>query len=192
MKTALMLAALLASLTPLMAQPNVTDAEEGVQANREYVIGVDDKITINVWGERDLTVSVTVRPDGMVTMPLINDVMAAGRTPSKLRGEIAQKLAIYVREPNVSVSVDEINSFRVFILGEVSRQGDLKFTKPATLLEALALSGGLTEFASRKATVIRNSGATEQRINIDLKKLLSGEPSPDNITLFPGDVLLVK
>lgn len=169
-------------------------AEEPDERRRraEYVVGVDDRLKISVWGEDQLSEEIIVRPDGMITLPLVNDIQAAGRTPSRLREAIARRLKQFVRDPQVTVIVQEINSFKVYVLGEVNSQGVLSFTKPSTLLEALALAGGLSEYATKKATVVRNLGQSEQRINVDLRRLLSGDPSPDNIVLAPGDVLLVR
>lgn len=187
-----LLAALMLTFGVTTALAQAAEEPDERRRRAEYVVGVDDRLKISVWGEDQLSEEIIVRPDGMITLPLVNDIQAAGRTPSRLREAIARRLKQFVRDPQVTVIVQEINSFKVYVLGEVNSQGVLSFTKPSTLLEALALAGGLSEYATKKATVVRNLGQSEQRINVDLRRLLSGDPSPDNIVLAPGDVLLVR
>lgn len=178
-----------AVLAPAQAQDGLDLVESEID---EYTIGLDDKLKIIVWNEPDLSLTVTVRPDGRITMPLINDVDAAGRTTNQLRDEISSRLANLVRDPAVSVIVEEINSFKVYVLGEVNTQGVLTLTQPTRLLQAIASSGGLTQYSKREVTVVRQFEDSEQRMDIDLKKLLSGAPTRDNVFLAPGDLLLVR
>ena len=160
-------------------------------ADAEYQIGIEDLLHISVWGEADLAMSVIVRPDGKVTFPLVNDIRVAGLTPNQVRKTITERLATFVVEPHVTVMVQEIRSFRVYILGEVVNQGALLFSRPTRLLQALAAAGGFTEFSKREIVVLRQSGQMEKRIGVNYKRLISGDPSAENLLLQPGDTLLV-
>jgi polysaccharide export outer membrane protein len=171
-------------------QPKQPPDETRPKAREGYIVGIEDELEIVVWGEANLTKKVKVRPDGKISLPLANDIEVAGLTPDKIRQVIAEKLAQFVREPNVTVVVDQINSFRVYFLGEVNAQGMISFYRPTRLLQGIASAGGLTEFAKKEITLIREAYGVEQRIPIDFKRLLAGDPSQENIYLQPGDVLL--
>jgi polysaccharide biosynthesis/export protein len=160
-------------------------------ATSEYSIGIEDVLKISVWGETALDLRVRVRPDGKVTVPLVNDIKVEGMTPDQVRKEIARRLASYIREPNVTVSVEEINSFRVYVLGEVGRQGPINLFRPTRLLQVISSAGGLTQFAKKEVTVLREEGNVERRIRVDYKKLLAGDPGQTNLFLKPGDTVLV-
>jgi len=168
---------------------------EGPRAAAEdpsYVIGVEDVLQIVTWGEPELSMSVKVRPDGRITMPLVNELHVAGSTPDEVRQRISEAMSSYIRDPNVTVIVEEINNFRVFFLGEINTQGPLQFYRPTRLLQAIATAGGLTEFSNKKITILREEYGTEKRIEVDYKKLWSGEPGQENLFLKPGDTILVK
>ena len=186
----LLSAVLLAGIAPgVLAQDEAETAEWGAD---EYRIGIEDVLQISVWGEPDLTMSVVVRPDGRVSFPLIDDIDVAGRTPQEVRDEVAKRLAEFVREPAVTVIVEEINSFRVYVLGEVNQQGALNFKSPTRLLQAVAAAGGLTEFSRKKIVLLREERGQERRITIDYKRLMAGESAEPNRLLRPGDTLLVE
>ena len=174
------------------AQP----ADEGELASPEsdsYVIGIEDVIRVVVWNESELTVSQRVRPDGRITVSLVNDVLVAGKTPQQVSADITAALSDYIRDPNVTVIVEEINSFRVYFLGEVTEQGPIQFYRPTRLLQGIATAGGLTEFANKKSIMLlREDGEHEKRIRIDFKALWEGEPGHENLLLQPGDTILVK
>lgn len=159
---------------------------------KEYVVGIEDVLRIAVWGEPHLNLTVRVRPDGRVSLPLVNDVVVAGQTPEEIRQVLAKKLSLFIKEPNVTVIVEEINSFRVYVLGEVNRQGALNFYRPTRLLQALAAAGGLTPYAKKEIVLVRAREAGEQRISVDYKRLLSGDSSQENFFLQPGDTLIVQ
>ncbi|UCF69403.1 MAG: polysaccharide biosynthesis/export family protein [Acidobacteriota bacterium] len=182
---------LLVAVVPSSAQ-QVKEVTQPTAPRASYVIGVDDVLSIHVWGEPELNVTVKVRPDGFITLPLIQDVPAHGRTTVALREDIVERLRRYIREPNVSVTVEEINNYKVYVLGEVRSQGVLTFTKPTRLLQALAAAGGLSEFSKKEATLVRSYGAGEQRMQLDLKRIYEGQESKENIMLAPGDVLLFR
>jgi polysaccharide export outer membrane protein len=165
--------------------------ETAPDASRDYVVGIEDRLRVVVWGEPDLSLLVSVRPDGKITLPLVNDIHVAGLTPEQIRQQIAGRLAEYVRAPNVTVIVEEINSFRVYFLGEINDQGVVLLRQPTRLLQALASAGGLTEFSKKRITLLRQQDGTEKRVEIDYKQLATGEPGEQNIYLKPGDTVLV-
>ena len=157
----------------------------------DYRIGIEDILLISVWGEPDLKMTVSVRPDGKITFPLVNDLKVAGMTPEDVRQEITTRLSEFVRDPNVTVIVAEIKSFKVYILGEVASQGTFTFFRPTRLLQAIANAGGFSIFSKRKITVLRDRGSSETRINVNVKKLVAGDISQENFFLEPGDTLMV-
>lgn len=160
-------------------------------AGQDYTIGIEDVLSIRVWGEAALDLRVRVRPDGKITVPLVNDIRVEGLTPDQVRAEIAKRLTSYIRDPNVTVIVDEINSFRVYVLGEVARQGPINLFRPTRLLQVIASAGGLTQFSRKEVTLLRDENGVERRIRVDYKKLLAGDPSQANVFLKPGDTVLV-
>lgn len=156
-----------------------------------YEVGVEDVLEVLVWGESDMSRTVTVRPDGRITLPLIGDVPVAGLSTDAIRDLLAERLSTLVREPSVTVIVQEIHSFRVFVLGEVNAQGVLEFRRPTRLLQALASAGGLTPYSKKAVTIVRELHGREVRVEVDLKPLLGGA-SQENILLEPGDTLIVN
>ncbi len=156
----------------------------------DYVIGIEDQLRVFVWGESELTVTVKVRPDGKITVPLINDVGVAGLTTEQARLEILEALARYIREPMVTVIVEEINSYRVYFLGEIQNQGALQFFRPTRLLQGIAAAGGMTEFAKKEITLLREENGAEKRMRIDYKRLIAGDASQKNFYLKAGDTLV--
>ncbi len=156
---------------------------------QEYIIGVEDELRVVVWGEKDLSVGVKVRPDGKVTVPLVNDVAVVGLTTGQVREKIATALAQFLRDPSVTVLVESIQSYRVFFIGEIRRQGALNFYQPTRLLQGLASAGGKTEFTDR-IIVLRTVDGEEQRQVFDYKKLVAG--TQQNIVLEPGDTVVAN
>ncbi len=179
----------LSMLPTLYAQSNLDpDAEVP-----EYTIGVEDVLTVFVWKEEDLNKTVIVRPDGKISFPLVSDIVAEGMTCEQLSEKIKEKLLVYIKEPNVTVIVDEINSFKVYVLGEVVRQGVYMLRSPARLLQVLAMAEGLNEFANKSdIVVIRRESGREKRIRLDYKKIISGSKPDDNIYIKPGDTIIVN
>ena len=169
-------------------------AEDGQPVFAEdYVLGVEDRLSISVWKEVDLAKTVSIRPDGKITFPLVGDIQAAGRTPKQLTDDLARALARYIKEPVVTVAVDEINNFKIFVLGEVATQGALTLRRRTRLLEAIALSGGMTQFADKSNVVLlRFDAGKETRTKIDYRKVVSGERPESNIYLKPGDTIIVN
>jgi polysaccharide export outer membrane protein len=175
----------------IFAQEVNEGGEEITPVVYDYTIGIEDVLRVVVWNEPDLTVEVSVRPDGKITIPLVNDIQVAGYSPHEVRDLIAEQLSQFIREPGVTVIVAEINSFRVFILGEVNEQGMLNFRRPTRLLQALASAGGLTEFSRKAALLVREQHGEEERIQINLKPLLAGNPDSENLALLPNDTVIV-
>ena len=185
-----LIAALVSVFSTLCAQ-DVRIDDDGAGAG-SYVIGVEDVLNIVTWGEPELSKVVKVRPDGWITLPLVNEIKVAGLTPSEVRVRLNEGMKNYIRDPNVSVMVQEINHFRVFFLGEVKSQGPIQFYGPTRLLQAVSTAGGLTQFSSKRITVLRQENGYEKRIEVDYKKLWAGDPGQENIYLQPGDTLLAK
>jgi len=179
---------------PVLAQAARTESSErdgGRSAPPEvYRIGPEDQLQISVWKNDTLTRSVPVRPDGKISLPLLNDVQAAGLTALELRDVLAQKLAGYMPNPEVSVIVADIRSFKVSVVGEISRPGRLELRSWTTVLDALALAGGFTQFATRsKIVILQPDGKTMKRIPFNYNKALAGEQ--ENFYLRNGDIILV-
>jgi len=157
-----------------------------------FRIGPGDVLRVVVWGEPQHSLDIVrVRPDGFITLPLLDDIRAAGLMPTELRDRVRDALAKFVKDPAVTVMVSEINSYRVFVLGEVASQGVLTFSRPTRLLQAIATAGGLTEFSKREVVLIREGADGEIRTSVDLKKLMAGDARVDNPVLEPNDTLLV-
>ena len=157
-----------------------------------YVIGPQDVLDVNVWKEPDMTRTVPVRPDGKITLPLINDVQAAGTTPQQLAATVTEKLRKYVNEPQVTVIVTQINSQRVFVVGEVLRAGAFPLLPGMTVLQALSSAGGFTTFANvKKIHVMRLVNGKHTELPFNYREVLNGDNPDQNITLQPGDTVVV-
>ncbi|MGA3009626.1 MAG: polysaccharide biosynthesis/export family protein [Terracidiphilus sp.] len=156
-----------------------------------YIIGASDNITVTVFKEPTLSNSLLVRPDGMISMPLLGDVRAAGKTTSQLADEITVMLKKYIQDPNVTVVLGQVNSKKIYLLGEVAKPGPEEMTPGMTFLQAIATAGGLTQFAnSKKIYILRVDGGTERKIPMQYKRALKGDISL-NIDLNPGDTIVV-
>jgi polysaccharide biosynthesis/export protein len=156
-----------------------------------YVIGIDDILHIAVWKEPDLTTTLPVRSDGMISLSLLNDVQAAGMTPMQLAAAITEKLKKYVANPNVTVLVTQTNSQRIYVLGEVLRTGPMSLLHNMTVLQALA-TAGFTQFANTKGIyVLRIESSEEKRFPFNYKRVIKGEAASENIFLQPGDTIVV-
>lgn len=159
-----------------------------------YVIGPGDVLDVAVWGSAEITRTVPVRPDGRISLPLVNDVQAAGSTPMQLRDAVTKALTPFIPEPSVSILVREIHSFRVTVIGQVKAPGRYELKDRATVLDVLALAGGFTDFAARdRIVVMRQEAAATRRIPFRYDKLTSkgSDGTSENICVKPGDVILV-
>jgi polysaccharide biosynthesis/export protein len=158
----------------------------------DYVIGAEDMLQISVWKNESLCRQLPVRPDGKISMPLLHDVQASGLTPMQLRDKIAVALAEFMPNPEVSVTVLEVRSYRVSVLGEVQKPGVLQLKAPTTVLEAIALAGGFRDFASPSKIVIfrKDNGGQTQRLRFNYNRAV-GAAGEENVTLRSGDVVVV-
>jgi polysaccharide export outer membrane protein len=173
------------------ANAATTAVSRAAAPTSEYTIGPEDVLDISVWKNPELSRKVPVRPDGRVSLPLINDIQAAGLTPSELREQLAKRLAEYVPSAEVSVIVSEVQSLKVAVVGAVKTPGRFMLKSPATVLECIALAQGLTEFAARdRIVVLRQNGSTTTRIPFNYAKIADGN-GQDNFFVRPGDIIVV-
>jgi len=157
-----------------------------------YIIQPNDILEIFVWKEESLSRKVLVRPDGRISFPLVQDMQAAGLNPGQLKEKIEESLKEYVSVPNVTVIVDAIQSYRVFVMGKVARPGALQVEKPISILQALALSGGFTEFANPdEIVIIRNTGEDSTLFSFKYSELIKARNFTQNMLLRSGDVVVV-
>jgi polysaccharide export outer membrane protein len=166
--------------------------QKGVEAPPDYVIGPDDVIGVVVWREQDLSTDVKVRPDGKVSLPLLNDLPATGLTPEQFRKVVTEAAAKFVADPNVTIIVKQINSRKVFVMGEVGKPDTYHLLAPTTVLQMLALAGGPTPFAKTdEISVVRTTGGKTTRYLFNLKDVSRGRRMEQNINLQPGDTVIV-
>jgi len=188
---------LLALAIPVRAQDgsgktSPAEPPRSAVADPNYIIGAQDVISVSVWKEAELTREVPVRPDGKISMPLLNDVQAAGLTPSQLADQITVGLKKFVTDPQVTVIVAQINSQRVYILGEVTRAGAYPLLPQMTFLQALSSAGGFTIFANvKKIYLLRQENGKQERYPFDYKQVIAGKNSEQNIILRAGDTIVV-
>jgi polysaccharide export outer membrane protein len=156
-----------------------------------YVIGESDVVTVTVFKEPTLSSSLLVRSDGMISLPLLGDIKAAGKTPLQLADEITAKLKKFVQDPNVTIILTQTNSKKVYLIGEVGKPGPMELTPGMTLLQAIATAGGISQYASaKKMYILRTEGGKQRKIPLQYKQALRGDSSL-NLTLNPGDTIVV-
>jgi polysaccharide biosynthesis/export protein len=167
-------------------------AKASATSDPNYVIGPQDVLDVDVWKEAELTRDVPVRPDGKISLPLVNDVQAAGLTPTQLSEEISTELKKFITNPQVTVIVNQINSQRVYILGEMTRPGAYPLLPGMTVLQALSSAGGFTPFASlKKIYVLRSEGGKQEKFPFNYKEVVKGKSADQNIVLKAGDQIVV-
>jgi polysaccharide export outer membrane protein len=159
----------------------------------DYVIGSEDVLAVNVWKEPEISRAVVVRSDGKISLPLLGDIQAAGTTPKQLQAQIAQGLASFISDPEVAVMVQNINSKKYSILGQVGHAGSSSLTGPMTVLDAIAAAGGFQTFAKRKKVYILRTGADgrEKRIPFNYTEVIKGKHPEQNILLQARDIIIV-
>ena len=163
-------------LPPAMTEPDKKPVSQAPPAPDEFRIGSGDKLRIEVYKDQQLSQSVQVRPDGKITLPLIGDMDATGRTPIELRDTIAKSLKDYVNNPTVTVIVVEALASQVYVMGEVTHPGTMQLHGPTTILQALAMAGGFKEFANTKdVKVLRPKGTSVETIHFNYKDVLNGD-----------------
>ena len=180
----------------LKNEPNKDKSEDPARAQAQavapdYVIGADDMLHITVWKEPDLTESLPVRPDGKISMPLLNDIPAAGLTPLQLSESITEKLKKYIADPRVTVVVSGMNSRKIFVTGEVLHTGPITLLPHMTMLQALA-QAGFNQFANVKAIyLLRTENGKQVKLPFNYKEVVKGNKPEQNIPLKPGDTIVV-
>ena len=178
-----------AAKTAKAVPPEVQVSGQGMPA--DYVIGADDTLRITVWKEPDMSVTLPVRPDGKISVPLLDDVQAAGLTPMQLGVSIKDKLKKYLSDPRVTVVVTAMNSQRIYVLGEVTHTGAMPLLPNMTVLQALS-SAGFTQFANLKAIyLLRTQNGKQTKMPFNYKEAIKGRGTQQNITLKPGDTIVV-
>ncbi len=162
------------------------------QPSLEFVIGPEDTLIINVWKEAELSNTVVVRPDGRITLPLINEIQASGLTTKQLQSLIAEKLKDFVASPVVTVMVKEIKSQSVTIMGEVMHTGVYPFGSPMTVVELIGRAGGFKEYAKKKRiTILRDQNGRQLRFRFNYKDYINGKDPEQNLVLKNGDTVIV-
>ena len=184
---------LFAQQAPAAAKPPAgVTVPTGVTPPADYVIGPDDILTIVFFREKDMTADVAVRPDGMISLPLLNDVQASGLTPEQLRVKITEASAKFFEDPTVTVVVKAINSRKVFITGMVSKQGPYPLAAPTTVLQLISMAGGLLEYADEKnIRILRIENGKPVTFIFNYKDVSKGKNLQQNIELKPGDTIIV-
>ena len=194
LRALLMALAFTLSIAPGLAQQRQPSDPEAQPSG--YVIGPEDVLDIAVWNNDKISRTVPVRPDGKISLPLLNDVQAAGVTPVQLREALTKALIAFVPQPEVSVIVREVHSVKVTVIGQVKVPGRYELKSRATVLDLLAMAGGFTDYAARDSIVVlRQEGATTRRIPFEFDKLTAKSGSKtggqENFCVAPGDIILV-
>ncbi len=175
-----------------VASVTAPNAPKGVAPPADYVIGPDDQLSVMFWRDKDLSTDVTVRPDGKITLPLLNDVQAAGLRPDQLREKIAEQAKRYLEDPQPTVVIKQINSRKVFITGQVAKAGPYNLMAPTTVLQLISMAGGLTEYAhSKKISIMRTENGRQIAYHFNYKDVAAGKNMKQNIELKPGDTVVV-
>jgi polysaccharide export outer membrane protein len=167
-------------------------AQGTTQNDSTYVIAPEDVLSVSVWKEPDVSGTVPVRPDGRISLPLLNDVQAAGMTPMQLMNDVTEKLKKFISDPRVTVTVTTINSRKVYVLGEVAKPGAVPLAPEMTVLQALTSAGGPTPYAkASKMYVLRKQNGAQSKLPFNYKEVVKGRNMDQDITLKPGDTVVV-
>lgn len=185
---------------PCMTMPGcaqIVPQEREYETPSEFLLGPEDVLEIAVWKNQDLTKTVAIRPDGLISMPIVGDIQAAGLSANELAQRIGDRLKQFVQNPAVSVNVKELNSYTVYVMGEVAKPGKFQLKSYVTVLQAISMAGGFTEYAKKsKLQVVRikpngNHKLHESHIPIRYDELVAGKSESGNIVLLAGDTVLV-
>jgi polysaccharide export outer membrane protein len=172
-----------------------TAAPAAVATPPDYLIGPDDVLFVSFWRDKDLSTDVVVRPDGKISLQLINDLQAAGLTPEQLRVAVTAAAAKFVEAPTVTVVVKQINSRKVFIVGSVNKPGPYPLAGPMTVIQLIAMAGGLTEFADRENIAVvgvsHQPDAEPPSVRVNYSELMKRKNLKQNVALKPGDTVVV-
>jgi len=192
----LFVSALALAMSIAAARPALGHQTPPVKADAQYIIGPEDVLDIAVWSNPDVSRTVPVRPDGMISLPLLNDVRASGLSPMQLRGWLTTALEKYMPSPLVSVIVREVHSFKVSVIGEVKTPGRYELRSRTTVLDVLAMAGGLSQYASRaRITILRREGDQVREVPYDFEKITAKAgprtAAQQNFCVQPGDIIVV-
>ena len=172
------------------ARSGVTDV--GVVPPADYLIGVEDVLTLIYWREKDLSAEAVVRPDGRISLPLVNDIQAAGLTPEQLRLNVTKAAEKFVQDPSVTVVVKQINSRRVYVTGMISKPGPYPLGGPTTVMQLIAMAGGVNEYAdAENITILRNEEGRQSSIRFNYEDIKNRRRLEQNILLKPGDTVVI-
>jgi polysaccharide export outer membrane protein len=168
-------------------------AKAAVAADSDnYIIGPEDVLFVYVWKEENLSRSVPVRIDGMISIPLVDDIKAAGMTPLQLKEVLLAKLREFVETPDVTIIVTEANSYRVYVQGEVKTPGVFKLRTETSLVQLIIMAGGFTDWANqKKITIMRKEGGKDSRIVVNYKKIVEGDEGAKDVMLKSGDIVII-
>jgi polysaccharide biosynthesis/export protein len=201
MKNCLFVTLVLASSLTAFAQtgtkPQVSKSPDVAPAKAplptDYRIGVEDVLSVVFWKERDLSAEVVVRPDGKISLPMLNDIPAVGLTPEQLAAAVATAATKYVRDSGATVMVKEIRSRKVYVVGEVAKPGAFAIGNEMNVLQALAQAGGLLEHANKgDVVIVRQENGSERRFTFNYNDVVRGRNTQQNIRLAPGDTILIR
>ena len=182
-----------AAQKPAPAKPPAgVNVPAGVATPSDYVIGPDDVLIVVFWREKEMSTEVTVRPDGKISLPLLNDVQASGFTPEQLRVKLGEAASKFIEEPTVTIVVKQINSRKVFVTGQVNKPGPYPLSGPTTVLQQIATAGGLLEYAnSKNILIMRTENGRAVSFKFNYKDVSKGKNLKQNIELKPGDTIIV-
>jgi polysaccharide export outer membrane protein len=200
--TSLLSLCLYALSVPLVAQSTRPPQSANTTASKpvasptvpkDYVIGIEDVLNVVFWKDKELSAEVLVRPDGKISLPMLNDVPAAGMTPEQLAAAVQQAAAKYVRDAGVTVMVKEIRSRKVYVIGEVAKPGTFHLASEMNVIQIIAEAGGFLETANKgDVVVVRNENGQERRFKVNYSEVVKGKNVGQNIKLLPGDTILIR
>ena len=166
--------------------------DQAANVGSDYRVGVGDMLQISVWKEPEISTTGPIRPDGKISIPLVNDLEVTGKTPLEIQAIVAEKLAPFIKDPNVTVIVRTVNSKKVYLVGEVNGPGARQIMGPTTVLQILTEAGGLRPFAKEKDIyILRVTNGKQQKFRFNYKDVIKGEKMEQNIFLEPGDTIVV-
>jgi polysaccharide export outer membrane protein len=181
------------STPPSAAGVATTPREEPETVPIDYVIGVDDILTVSFWRDENMSADVVVRPDGKITLPLLNEIDAAGLRPEELRQRVVEAASKLIDGPTVNIIVKQINSRRVYVMGEVGKPAFYPLSSRMTVMQMLAVAGGLTEYADKgNISILRTENGQQKRFKFNYNDVFEGKNLDQNIELKPGDTIIVR
>lgn len=174
------------------ARPAAATAAVVAAAPPDYIIGPEDQLSVLFFHDKDMSAEVFVRPDGKISLPLINEIQASGLTPEQLREKVSEEAKRFIQDPKATILIRQINSRKVFITGAVEKPGNYPLYGPTTALQLIATAGGVKEYAdSRKIVIIRNEGGRQTTFRFNYKEVVNQTNVKQNIDLRPGDTIVV-